>query len=47
MIIKQIVAIALLVFCICCFNNIKRVLNDIKYTLQVRYYTKKHEKKER
>ena len=45
MIIKQIIAIILLVFCIYCFNNIKRVLNDIKYQVQVRYFTKKHERK--
>lgn len=38
MIIKQIITISLLVLCIYYFN-------DAKYALQVRYYTKKHERK--
>lgn len=38
MLIKQIITISLLVLCIYYFN-------DIKYVLQVRYYTKKHERK--
>lgn len=38
MIIKQIIAILLLVLCIYYFN-------DVKYALQVRYFTKKHERK--
>jgi hypothetical protein len=40
MIIKQIITIVLLILCIYYFN-------DIKYILQVRYFTKKHARKKR
>ena len=47
MILGQITILVLLVLVICFFNNLKCQASNVKYQAQVKYYTQKHNKKER
>lgn len=41
----QIIILISLVLGICFFNNLKCQANNVKYQLQVKYYTDKHKRK--